>query len=91
MLDLLSSGLLSVWLDMTGLKLPRENAVELVLGPAIPGYVLAEIADPPTEQQVQQYLQGLVAKGLPTEGQGVWVQSSHQLLANHQGTVPLPA
>ncbi|MCT7980156.1 D-alanyl-D-alanine carboxypeptidase [Laspinema olomoucense] len=91
MLDLLSSGLLSVWLDMTGLKLSRENAVELVLGPAIPGYVLAEIADPPTDQQVQQYLQGLVAKGLQREGQGVWVQSSHQLLANHQGTVPLPA
>ncbi len=91
MLDLLSSGLLSVWLDMMGLKLPRENAVELVVGPAIPGYVLSQIADPATEQQVQQYLQGLVVKGLPTEAQGVWVQSSHQLLANNQGTVPLPA
>jgi serine-type D-Ala-D-Ala carboxypeptidase/endopeptidase (penicillin-binding protein 4) len=91
MLDLLSSGLLSVWLDMMGLKVSRENAVELVVGPAIPGYVLAQVADPPTEQQVQQYLQGLVGQGLETQGQGVWVQSSHQLLANHQGTVPLPA
>ncbi|PZD74164.1 D-alanyl-D-alanine carboxypeptidase DacB [Acaryochloris thomasi RCC1774] len=37
---------------------------------------------------IDQYLGQLAA---PRAAQGVWIQSSTQLLANHQGTVPLPA
>ncbi|MEO0376130.1 MAG: D-alanyl-D-alanine carboxypeptidase [Cyanobacteria bacterium P01_A01_bin.17] len=37
---------------------------------------------------IDQYLGQLAA---PRTAQGVWIQSSTQLLANHQGTVPLPA
>jgi serine-type D-Ala-D-Ala carboxypeptidase/endopeptidase (penicillin-binding protein 4) len=44
-----------------------------------------------TQQQIQQYLNRLAAKGFPAKNQGVWVQSGNTLLANYQGTVALPA
>jgi len=47
--------------------------------------------DPATNAQIQQYLNGLAAKGHLAQYQGVWIQSGNTLLANHQGTVPLPA
>ncbi|MDF0554975.1 D-alanyl-D-alanine carboxypeptidase [Kamptonema sp. UHCC 0994] len=40
---------------------------------------------------IQQYIKKLTAKGVPKEKQGVWMQSSNTLLANYQGTIPLPA
>ncbi|WP_299407060.1 D-alanyl-D-alanine carboxypeptidase [Acaryochloris sp. IP29b_bin.148] len=49
-----------------------------------------ELADPTTvaNPQVEQYLSQLEA---PTVSQGVWIQTQDALLANHQGTIPLPA
>jgi D-alanyl-D-alanine carboxypeptidase/D-alanyl-D-alanine-endopeptidase (penicillin-binding protein 4) len=91
MLELLSSGVLSFWLETLGVSISREEAIELLAGPAIPGQVFATIPDPPTERQVQDYLEQLQAKGLLADTQGVWVQSSHQLLVNHRGTIPVPA
>ncbi|NMG08509.1 D-alanyl-D-alanine carboxypeptidase [Brasilonema sp. UFV-L1] len=41
--------------------------------------------------QVQQYVKLLAKKGFPSKFQGVWIQSDTQLLAHHQGTVPLRA
>jgi D-alanyl-D-alanine carboxypeptidase/D-alanyl-D-alanine-endopeptidase (penicillin-binding protein 4) len=44
-----------------------------------------------TQQEIQEFIQRLAAKGFPAQNQGVWMQSGNTLLANHQGTVPLPA
>lgn len=53
---------------------------------------LAAVNPTPTEQlKINQYLNGLAAKGFTKKNQGIWVQSSDRLLANHQGTIPLPA
>jgi len=53
---------------------------------------LAAINPTPTEQlKINQYLNDLAAKGFTKKNQGLWVQSSDRLLANHQGTIPLPA
>jgi D-alanyl-D-alanine carboxypeptidase/D-alanyl-D-alanine-endopeptidase (penicillin-binding protein 4) len=46
---------------------------------------------PATQQKIQQYVNGLGAKGFAKQSQGIWIQSDKTLLANHQGTVPLPA
>ncbi len=46
---------------------------------------------PATNAEIQQYINVLAAKGFAKETQGVWIQSGNTLLANHQGTVPLPA
>ncbi|OKH37172.1 D-alanyl-D-alanine carboxypeptidase [[Phormidium ambiguum] IAM M-71] len=57
-----------------------------------PQITLAAVNPTPTEQlKINQYLNGLAAKGFTKKNQGVWVQSSDRLLANHQGTIPLPA
>jgi serine-type D-Ala-D-Ala carboxypeptidase/endopeptidase (penicillin-binding protein 4) len=47
--------------------------------------------DPQVQQQVDQFLDRLNAQGFPPENQGVWIQTEDTLLANHQGTKPLPA
>jgi D-alanyl-D-alanine carboxypeptidase/D-alanyl-D-alanine-endopeptidase (penicillin-binding protein 4) len=41
--------------------------------------------------QIQQYLNRLDTLGVPLVSQGVWVQTQNTLVANHQGTIPLPA
>lgn len=48
------------------------------------------LVDPTTtaNPQIEQYLSQL---GAPTVSQGVWMQTQDTLLANHQGTIPLPA
>ncbi len=46
---------------------------------------------PSTQKQIEQYINRLSSKGFAKEAQGVWIQSGNTLLANHQGTVPLPA
>lgn len=49
----------------------------------------------PQDHRVQQriiaYLDGLEAKGLSRQDQGVWLQTEDQLLVNHQGDRPLSA
>lgn len=47
--------------------------------------------DPTVQKQIQQYINRLASQGFSQQAQGVWMQSENQLLANHQGTVPLPA
>ncbi len=91
MLELLSSGLLSVWLDMAGIHPSARDAFTLLAGPGIPGLAIVAEADRSAETTLQQYLKGLTAKGNAEKGQGVWIQSGPMVLASNQGTVPLPA
>ncbi|NJK68172.1 MAG: D-alanyl-D-alanine carboxypeptidase [Microcoleus sp. CSU_2_2] len=44
-----------------------------------------------TNTKIQEYLNGLTSQGYAKESQGIWMQSGNTLLANHQGTTPLPA
>ncbi|MGK7872641.1 MAG: D-alanyl-D-alanine carboxypeptidase [Xenococcaceae cyanobacterium] len=69
----------------------QVNPVEPVEKPDIPQTVTTEYPDPATQKKIEQYLNGIAAKGFPQENQGVWMQGGNTLLANHRGTVPLPA
>jgi len=91
MLQLFGSGLISLWLDMTGLYVLPLDALELLALPSRPGLVLAADSNPSGATLVHQYLKRLEGLGMSTENQGVWIQSGPVLMANHQGTVPLPA
>ncbi|TAG86874.1 MAG: D-alanyl-D-alanine carboxypeptidase [Oscillatoriales cyanobacterium] len=44
-----------------------------------------------TNTKIQEYLKNLTSQGFAKENQGIWIQSGNTLLANHQGTIPLPA
>lgn len=48
-------------------------------------------SNPITSGEVQIYLKRLTTQGFSPQNQGVWIQSNDTLLANHQGTIPLPA
>ena len=53
--------------------------------------VLPDNPDPEIQKQIEQYINRLGTQGFAKDAQGVWIQSGNTLLANHQGTVPLPA
>lgn len=90
MLQLFGSGLISLWLDMAGVHAKPLNVLEVLALQSSPGLVLAPDPNPAGTNTVQQYLKGLETLGLVT-AQGVWIQSGPVLVANNQGTVPLPA
>lgn len=90
MLELFSSGLMSVWLEMAGVQRSKLDVLQGLLWLDTPGFVLPVATEPATAITVQQYLKDLSKKG-SSEGQGVWIQSGPILLASKQGTVPLPA
>ena len=67
------------------------NPPEVANKPDIPSIASPDNPDPATQQKIEQYFNGLAAKGFSKENQGIWIQTGNTLLANHQGTVPLPA
>lgn len=92
MLELLSSGLISIWLELSGVELRQQYAGELLIGAGIPGFVWPGGGDPRTKATLEQYLKALEAKGVRRENQGIWLQTTQgELLANHQGNIPRSA
>jgi serine-type D-Ala-D-Ala carboxypeptidase/endopeptidase (penicillin-binding protein 4) len=88
-LELLGSGLISMWLDIAGL--PTNLGNEVAAWQDTPWTVLLSNTDPVAQTTLQQYLKELNTRGLGVQGQGVWLQAGTSLLADHQGTTPLPA
>lgn len=91
MLQLLSSGFVSLWLNGTGIYAQPVEVFALQLLPPLPKFATIAPRDPVAETTIDRYLQRLTAKGLSAERQGIWIQSGWQRLASNQGTVPLPA
>jgi D-alanyl-D-alanine carboxypeptidase/D-alanyl-D-alanine-endopeptidase (penicillin-binding protein 4) len=91
MLELLGSGLISVWLNMVGIRPKPLDVRELLAAQGSPALVLASDPNPDALPTIEQYLKGLEALGLARANQGIWMQSGPLLLANNNGTVPLPA
>ncbi len=84
MLELFGSELMSLWLNVAGVPdLGYLGAIELTS--------LQKTPDQVAERTMKQYLKQLVTEGLSETNQGIWLQSGAKLLANNQGTTPLPA
>jgi D-alanyl-D-alanine carboxypeptidase/D-alanyl-D-alanine-endopeptidase (penicillin-binding protein 4) len=67
------------------------NPQQIAKKPPIPTLAPPDNPDPAVQQAIEQYFNGLATKGFAKNSQGMWIQSGSTLLANHQGTVPLPA
>ncbi|GAA6618485.1 D-alanyl-D-alanine carboxypeptidase [Scytonema sp. NUACC26] len=96
MLELFSSGLISIWLEMAGVQVKPTDVLDILAWQSSPGLVLAPDPNPSGSAIVQQYLKGLQTLKLVTtpeqaQNQGIWLQSGPILMANHQGTTPLSA
>ncbi|MFP4100242.1 D-alanyl-D-alanine carboxypeptidase [Coleofasciculus sp.] len=64
---------------------------ELAQKPVVPSLASPDNPNPAIQAQIEQYMNGLAAKGFAKENHGIWIQAGNTLLANYQGTVPLPA
>jgi serine-type D-Ala-D-Ala carboxypeptidase/endopeptidase (penicillin-binding protein 4) len=92
LLELFSSGLITVWLHQVGLPAtlnPFDQANQAVWQSSV-GLVWPS-ADPIAEPAMQQYLKQLADQGLNPAEQGIWLQSGATVLASHQGTIAWPA
>jgi D-alanyl-D-alanine carboxypeptidase/D-alanyl-D-alanine-endopeptidase (penicillin-binding protein 4) len=47
--------------------------------------------DPAAQSVIQQQVDALAGLGYPAQAQGIWLQEGNHVLAEHQGTTPLPA
>ncbi|HEY9907886.1 MAG TPA: D-alanyl-D-alanine carboxypeptidase, partial [Thermosynechococcaceae cyanobacterium] len=90
MLELLSSGVMTVWLTMAGAP-QLVNSSEGVGWQNTPWLGWTNAPDAIAQVRMQQYLAGLAGKGLNPETQGIWLQSGPLLLASNRGTTPVPA
>jgi serine-type D-Ala-D-Ala carboxypeptidase/endopeptidase (penicillin-binding protein 4) len=95
MLEILGSGLVSLWLEMAGVQIKPLDALDALTWQSSPGLVIAPDPNPAGANTVQEYLKGLIKSKLVaenlTQSQGIWIQSGPMLMANHQGTTPLSA
>ncbi|MBE9101570.1 D-alanyl-D-alanine carboxypeptidase [Vacuolonema iberomarrocanum] len=57
--------------------------------PSLPQAV--DAPDPVAIAAMEKHLQSLAALGMPPGEQGLWIQSGNEVLASHQGTVPISA
>jgi D-alanyl-D-alanine carboxypeptidase/D-alanyl-D-alanine-endopeptidase (penicillin-binding protein 4) len=95
MLELLGSGLFSLCLEMAKVQLQPLQALNVLAWQGSPSVVLVPDPSPTGAMTVQEYLRNLISSQLidPSlvSSQGIWLQSGAMLMANHQGTIPLPA
>ncbi|NMG07408.1 D-alanyl-D-alanine carboxypeptidase [Brasilonema sp. UFV-L1] len=95
MLELFGSGLISIWLEMAGVNVKPIDALDILAWQGSPGLVLAADPNPAGASTVLEYLKGLQTLKLVApnqiQSQGIWIQSGPMLMANHEGTTPLPA
>lgn len=87
---ILASGLVALLLKLVGMQPMPLKTVQALDWQNIPVFALLTAPDSAAEAIMQQFLQTWSTKG-PAQGQGVWLQSGVTRLAEHQGTVPLPA
>lgn len=95
MLELLGSGLFSLWLEMAGVDVKPIDALDVLAWQSSPGLVLAPDPNPAGNTIVEKYLRELIDRKLITNdlsnSQGIWIQSGPMLMADNQGKTPLPA
>lgn len=88
MLEVVGSGVISLWLSWVGL-----SPAQITLSPVqdSPWMVFPTEADPTAQTILQQYLQQLADRGLDANQQGLWLQAGPVLLSSNQAQTPLPA
>ncbi len=95
MLELFGSGLFSLWLEMAGVQVKPYDALQALALQSSPGLVLATDPNPTGAKTVEEYFKGLATAKLLAanmeQSQGIWMQSGPILMANHEGTTPMPA
>jgi serine-type D-Ala-D-Ala carboxypeptidase/endopeptidase (penicillin-binding protein 4) len=91
MLELLSSGLVGVWLNLAGVDPKTSSLAQSATWQGLPWLNASNLVEPGIEKTVAGYLQTLKAKGLDPKNQAVWLRTESTMLADINGKIPVPA
>jgi serine-type D-Ala-D-Ala carboxypeptidase/endopeptidase (penicillin-binding protein 4) len=91
MLQLVSSGLVGMWLNLGGVNPAAVAPAQSMTWQGLPWITPPTIVEPKVEQTIAQYLQTLKAQGLDTQKQAVWLRTDGVQLIDRNGTIPVSA
>jgi serine-type D-Ala-D-Ala carboxypeptidase/endopeptidase (penicillin-binding protein 4) len=90
MLQLVSSGVMSMWLHLAGVKTPPIAPAQAVTWQGVSWLNPATPTDPKIETTITQYLQTLKTQGVNPQQQAVWLQTNSNLSIDRNGKIPVP-
>jgi serine-type D-Ala-D-Ala carboxypeptidase/endopeptidase (penicillin-binding protein 4) len=79
-IEFLTSGVASFWLKTAGITEPRKKQPSQIVS-----LLLQQPMDPGRDKVIAQYLTSLENQGFSRQNQSLWLQTTDQLLTNHQG------
>ena len=91
MLQLVSSGLVGMWLNLAGANIPPASPAQAVTWQGLSWLNPPHPVEPGVEKTVAQYLQTLKTQGLNPQQQSIWLQTDSNLLIDRNGTIPVSA
>jgi serine-type D-Ala-D-Ala carboxypeptidase/endopeptidase (penicillin-binding protein 4) len=91
MLQLVSSGLVGMWLNVGGVNPAAVAPAQSMTWQGLPWITPPQVVEPKVEQTIAQYLQTLKAQGLDPQQQAVLLRTDGVQLIDRNGTVPVPA
>jgi serine-type D-Ala-D-Ala carboxypeptidase/endopeptidase (penicillin-binding protein 4) len=91
MLQLVSSGFVGMWLNLSGVDAPPVSPTQAVTWQGLSWINPPMPVEPGVEKTIAQYLQTLKAQGLDPQKQSVWLQTDSNLLIDRNGTIPVSA
>ncbi|PSB57358.1 D-alanyl-D-alanine carboxypeptidase [Chamaesiphon polymorphus] len=91
MLQLVSSGLAGMWLNLAGVNMPPGYPAQAVSWQGLSWLDAPTPVEPKVEKTIEGYLQTLKAQGLDPKQQAVWLQTNGNLLIDRNGKIPVPS
>lgn len=91
MLQLVSSGLVGMWLNLGGGNLPPVAPAQAVTWQGLSWINPPTLVEPKIEKTIDQYLQTLKAQGLNPQQQAVLLRTDSTMLIDQNGTIPVSA
>ncbi len=91
MLELVSSGLVGMWLNLSGVNTRGMSPAQAVTWQGLSWVNPPTPVKPKIEQTITQYLQTLKAQGLDPERQALWLRNDSMMLIDRNGTIPVSA
>ncbi len=90
MLQLVSSGLVGMWLNLGGVN-PQVASPQAVTWQGLPWLNSPAPVESGVKKTIEGYIQTLKQQGLDPDRQAVWLRTEGSLLIDRNGTIPVPS
>ncbi len=91
MLELVSSGLVGLWLNLSGVNTRGMAPAQAASWQGLSWVNPPTPVEPTIEKTVAQYIETLKTQGLDPQQQAVWLRTDSQMLIDRNGTIPVSA